>query len=255
MPNLYGDVASDIAAEISGSVGLAGSANIGDQVAMFEAIHGSAPTIAGQGIANPSGLIRAAIMMLNHIGEQETAELIQHAWARTIEDGIHTPDIYVEGVSKEKVGTEAFANAVIARLGQKPQTLPAETYARGVEMKMPVYRRNKTRKKALKGVDIFVDWKGQEPDELAAKLQELNNEIKLTMITNRGVKVWPQGFEETFCTDHWRCRYEVKNGHPAEKMAIVDVLNRAIEKDIDVIKTENLYEFDGERGYSLGQGQ
>lgn len=255
MPNLYGDVASDIAAEISGSVGLAGSANIGDQVAMFEAIHGSAPTIAGQGIANPSGLIRAAIMMLNHIGEQATAELIQNAWARTIEEGIHTPDIYVDGVSKQRVGTAEFAEAVIARLGQKPKTLPTATYARGVEMKMPVYKRNKARKKALKGVDIFVDWRGENPEELAEKLKTLNNEIKLTMITNRGVKVWPNGFDETFCTDHWRCRYEVENGHPAQKMAIVEVLNRAIEKDIDVIKTENLYEFDGERGYSLGQGQ
>lgn len=255
MPNLYGDVASDIAAEISGSVGLAGSANIGDQVAMFEAIHGSAPTIAGQGIANPSGLIKGAVMMLNHLGEQATAELIQHAWSRTLEDGIHTPDIYAEGVSKEKVGTAAFAEAVIARLGQKPQTLPAETYARGVRLKMPLYQRKKARHKSLKGVDIFVDWKGHEPDELAKLLQELNNEIKLTMITNRGVKVWPNGFDETFCTDHWRCRYEVENGHPAEKIAIVEVLNQAIKKDIDVIKTENLYEFDGERGYSLGQGQ
>ena len=255
MPNLYGDVVSDIAAEISGSVGLAGSANIGDKVAMFEAIHGSAPTIAGQGIANPSGLLRAAVMMLNHIGEQEIAEEIQNAWLRTIEDGIHTPDVYKEGVSIEEVGTDAFANAVIARLGQKPKQLPSESFAKGMQLKMPAYKRTKIRNKALKGVDIFVDWKGYKADELAEKLLELNNDIKLTMITNRGVKVWPEGFEETFCTDHWRCRYEVENGDPAQKSDIISVLNKAIEKDIDVIKTENLYEFDGVRGYSLGQGQ
>jgi isocitrate dehydrogenase len=255
MPNLYGDVVSDIAAEISGSVGLAGSANIGDRVAMFEAIHGSAPTIAGQGIANPSGLLRAAVMMLNHIGEQETAEKIQNAWLSTIEDGIHTPDIYKEGLSTQKVDTDAFAEAVITRLGQKPKQLHSESFAKGMQIKIPTYKRTKIRNKALKGVDIFVDWKGYQANELAEKLLELNNDIKLTMITNRGVKVWPEGFEETFCTDHWRCRYEVENGHPAQKADIISVLNQAIEKDIDVIKTENLYEFDGVRGYSLGQGQ
>lgn len=107
----------------------------------------------------------------------------------------------------------------------------------------------------LKGVDVFVDWKGGNPDELAKKLQRLNSEIKLTMITNRGVKVWPEGFDETFCTDHWRCRFEVENGHPASKQSIPELLGKALTEDVDVIKTENLYEFDGQRGYSLGQGQ
>jgi len=109
--------------------------------------------------------------------------------------------------------------------------------------------------KTLKGVDVFVDWKGEDADELAAKLQRLNGQVKLSMITNRGVKVWPEGFSETFRTDHWRCRYEVENGHPASKEEIAELMKNAILNDIDIIKTENLYEFDGERGYSLGQGQ
>lgn len=255
MPNLYGDVVSDITAQISGSVGLAGSSNIGSEVAMFEAIHGSAPDIAGKGIANPSGLLRGAVMMLNHIGQQDVAENITNAWLKTIEDGIHTADIYKEGVSSEKVGTQAFADAVIARLGQKPQSLAAEVYAKDVKLTIPKYVRAKDSKKVLKGVDVFVDWKGENADELAEKLQKLNSDIKLKMITNRGVKVWPGGFDETFCTDHWRCRYEVENGSPAEKSSIPTLLGKAIEEEIDVIKTENLYEFDGERGYSLGQGQ
>ena len=255
MPNLYGDVVSDITAQISGSVGLAGSSNIGSEVAMFEAIHGSAPDISGKGIANPSGLLRGAVMMLNHIGQQDVAESITNAWLKTIEDGIHTADIYKEGVSSEKVGTQAFADAVIARLGQKPANLAAEVYAKDVKLSIPKYTRAKNANKVLKGVDVFVDWKGQNADELAAKLQKLNSDIKLKMITNRGVKVWPEGFDETFCTDHWRCRYEVENGSPAEKASIPTLLGKAIEEEIDVIKTENLYEFDGERGYSLGQGQ
>lgn len=104
MPNLYGDILSDVAAQIAGSVGLAGSANIGQQGAMFEAIHGSAPKRAGQGIANPSGLILAAIQMLVHIGQADVAEKIHNAWLKTIEAGIHTYDIFKEGVSKKKGG-------------------------------------------------------------------------------------------------------------------------------------------------------
>ena len=255
MPNLYGDVVSDIAAQISGSVGLAGSSNIGEQVAMFEAIHGSAPTIAGQDVANPSGLLLAAVMMLNHIGQQDVAETVLNAWTVAIEKGIHTPDIYREGVSKQKVGTRAFAQAVIAHIGQQPTSLAAASFSKDVQFSLPKYQRRAPRNKVLKGVDVFVDWKGTNPDDLAKSLKKLNSDIKLSMITNRGVKVWPEGFEETFCTDHWRCRFEVENGHPAEKVSIPKLLSAALEENLDVIKTENLYEFDGERGYSLGQGQ
>jgi len=254
-PNLYGDVVSDIAAQISGSVGLAGSANIGEVCAMFEAIHGSAPTIAGQNVANPSGLLKAAIMMLNHIGQQDVAETIKNAWLCTIEEGIHTADIYKEGISKELVGTKAFAAAVISRLGMKPKSLKAAEYEKGVLLNLPKYQRKAPTTKVLKGVDVFVDWKGAEVNKLAEHMEKLNSDIRLSMITNRGVKVWPDGFEETFCTDHWRCRFEVTNGKPAEKSSIPVLLTQALNNNIDVIKTEHLYEFDGVKGYSLGQGQ
>ena len=253
--NLYGDVVSDIAAQISGSVGLAGSANIGELCAMFEAIHGSAPTIAGQNVANPSGLLKAAIMMLNHIGQQDVAEQVKNAWSCVIEEGIHTADIYKEGVSKQLVGTQEFAEALVARLGQKPQLLKAADYEKGVQLNLPKYQRRPASAKVLKGVDVFVDWKGGDASQLAGYLSKLNSDIRLTMITNRGVKVWPNGFEETFCTDHWRCRFEVSNGKPAEKGSIPQLLAQALDENIDVIKTENLYEFDGVKGYSLGQGQ
>ena len=255
LPNLYGDILSDVAAEIAGSVGLAGSANIGSSGALFEAIHGSAPTIAGKDMANPSGLLKSAIMMLNHIGQQDVAETIKNAWSRTIEEGIHTADIYKEGVSKQLVGTQAFADAVVARLGMKPQMLKVAEYEKGVQLNIPKYQRKLASAKVLKGVDVFVDWKGTDVNELANQLQKLNSDIRLTMITNRGVKIWPNGFEETFCTDHWRCRFEVSNGKPAEKSSIPNLLSLAIEEKLDVIKTENLYEFDGVKGYSLGQGQ
>jgi isocitrate dehydrogenase len=254
--NLYGDVLSDIAAQIAGSVGLAGSANIGEECAMFEAIHGSAPRRAGQNLANPSGLLEGAVMMLNHIGQTEIAEKVQNAWLKTIEEGIHTYDIYKEGISKEKVGTKEFAQAVISNLGKKPSLLKEVSYAKEGALILPKYIKKPAAKKELVGVDIFVHWNETNPNELAEKIQKLNNDkVKLSMITNRGIKVWPDGFSETFCTDHWRCRFKTSTNEVLEKNEILRLLNDALIENIDTIKTENLYNFNGKPGYSLGQGQ
>ncbi len=256
MPNLYGDVLSDVAAQITGSVGLAGSANIGEACSMFEAIHGSAPRRAGQNVANPSGLLQGAIMMLNHIGQADVAESVQNAWLKTLEEGIHTYDIFKEGISKQKVGTKEFAYAVIANLGNKPSILNPVSYANNAALKLPVYTRKLEAKKELVGVDIFVHWNGSSPDELAEIVKKIEcNGITLSMITNRGIKVWPDGFKETFCTDHWRCRFKSETGSLINKSQIIELLQNANHENIDTIKTENLYLFNGKPGYSLGQGQ
>ncbi len=256
MPNLYGDVLSDVAAQIAGSVGLAGSANIGEECAMFEAIHGSAPRRAGQNMANPSGLLQGAIQMLTHIGQVEVAEKVQNAWLKTIEDGIHTYDIFKEGTSKQKVGTREFAEAVINNLGKKPSQFKPVDYEKNKSLSLPRYKRRPSLKKELQGVDLFVHWNGSSPDQLAEILKKINtNDIGLKMITNRGIKVYPDGFSETFCTDHWRCRYKPSEGKSIDKLDIVKLMQTAIENNIDVIKTENLYSFEGKQAYSLGQGQ
>lgn len=256
MQNLYGDIISDIAAQITGSVGMGGSSNIGPVCAMFEAIHGSAPTIAGEGIANPSGLIQGAVMMLSHIGLTETAEKIQNAWLAAIEDGIHTGDIYTEGTSKQLVNTKEFTQAVIARLGMQPKLLKGVEYRKDVVLVLPEYVKKPQKKKDLKGVDLFVHWNGTDANELAALLSPLDTDhILLSMITNRGLKVWPNGFPETFCTDHWRCRFKPKEGFSMRKSDIIALLSKSDEHRIDTIKTENLYSFDGVEAYSLGQGQ
>ncbi len=256
MPNLYGDVLSDVAAQIAGSVGLAGSANIGEECAMFEAIHGSAPRRAGQNMANPSGLLQGATMMLTHIGQTEVAEKIQNAWLKTIEEGIHTYDIYKEGVSTKKVGTKEFALAVISNLGKKPTTLKSVTYSNDSVLKLPVYKRRPAALKELVGVDLFVHWRGSDPNQLAKKIQTLeSSSAKLSMITNRGIKVWPEGFKETFCTDHWRCRFKPADKATLSKPDLIGLLTQAIHQNIDVIKTENLYTFNGSPAFSLGQGQ
>jgi isocitrate dehydrogenase len=256
MPNLYGDVLSDVAAQITGSVGLAGSANIGEECSMFEAIHGSAPRRAGQNVANPSGLLQGAIMMLNHIGETAVAEKVQNAWLKTLEDGIHTYDIYKEGVSKQKVGTKEFAKAVIANLGKRPSILKPVKYSNNTALNLPKYKRKPSLNKELAGVDIFVQWNGTDPNELAKNIKKLEaGGMSLSMITNRGIKVWPDGFKETFCTDHWRCRFKPNEGTQADKSQIIELLKNALNEKIDTIKTENLYTFNGKAGYSLGQGQ
>lgn len=256
MPNLYGDVLSDVAAQIAGSVGLAGSANIGETCAMFEAIHGSAPRRAGQNLANPTGLLQGAIMMLNHIGETRIASKIQNAWLKTIEDGIHTYDIFKDGVSKEKVGTNEFADAIISNLGKLPSEFKIADFQESEGMYLPKYQRKTPKQKSLVGVDLFVHWPGEDPEELAKKINQINtSEIELSMITNRGIKVWPEGFSETFCTDHWRCRFKSNSQSEITKKEIIELLTSASQKNIDVIKTENLYHFDGKQGYSLGQGQ
>lgn len=256
MPNLYGDVLSDVAAQIAGSVGLAGSANIGESCAMFEAIHGSAPRRAGQNMANPSGLLQGAILMLAHIGQTDVAEKVQNAWLKTIEDGIHTYDIYEPNSSKEKVGTQEFAQAVIERLGQKPTTLKPVNYAQDAPIKLHQYKRKPQKNKELQGVDLFVHWSGTQVEELAQKIELLNtSDIALSMITNRGIKVYPDGFPETFCTDHWRCRFKPAQSTNITKKQIIELLSAAEAHQIDVIKTENLYAFDGQPAFSLGQGQ
>jgi isocitrate dehydrogenase len=256
MQNLYGDILSDVAAQIAGSVGLAGSSNIGTSCSMFEAIHGSAPDIAGKGIANPSGLLNGAIIMLNHVGMNKTAEKISNAWLATIEQGIHTADIYKKGVSSKKVGTMEFADAVIANLGNKPKHLPESSFPETKPFVLPEYKRKEPKNKVLVGVDLFVHWSGTDPDVLAKLVSAINGQnVELSMITNRGIKVWPNGFEETFCTDHWRCRFKPKNSKDMKKAEILELLSSALASEIDVVKTENLYEFDGVAAYSLGQGQ
>ncbi len=253
MPNLYGDILSDVAAQIAGSVGLAGSANIGTGAAMFEAIHGSAPRRAGQNMANPSGLLLGGVMMLVHIDQADIAERVHNAWLRTIEDGVHTYDIFKDGVSKEKVGTREFAEAVVARLGQTPQTLQAVKYNAGGGQTTSTKGAGTgaTTQKETVGVDVFLDWTQGTPDELGATLLALAGDLNLTVIHNRGIKVWPDGLPETFCSDHWRCRFTAQaKDAPVAHTQIVALLQRIAAAKLDFIKIENLCNFDGKPGFS-----
>ena len=259
LPNLYGDILSDIAAELAGSIGLAGSANIGDRVAMFEAVHGSAPDIAGQAIANPSALLLAAIQMLTHLGQGEVAVRLHNAWLKTIEDGVHTADIFTPAQSTTQATTHTFADAVIARLGEGPLKLKPVVEAGPATVKV-VTRSARARvsaKKTLVGVDVFVHFREPQARALAELIRpHAGPAFSLQMITNRGVKVWPDGHPETLCTDHWRCRFKTApDWTEVSHSDIAALLARLSEANIDFIKTEHLYNFDDVAGYTLGQGQ
>jgi isocitrate dehydrogenase len=253
--NLYGDIISDITAEISGSVGLAGSSNLGERYAMFEAIHGSAPDIAGKNIANPVGIMLAAVEMLHFIGESEKANEFHKGILYSLENGSMTGDLCKDGASKA-LSTSEFAKVVIGNLGKEPKILNHISKSQNA-LNLSFNLTDKKQKKELVGVDVFVDEENRNPVYLSERLMKAAEglELELTMITNRGVMVWPNYNPATFCTDHWRCRFEPKSKTPIGHVEIVKLLERLETAKIDFIKTEGLFMFDGERGYSLGQGQ
>ena len=255
MPNLYGDILSDVAAQIAGSVGLAGSSNIGTQCAMFEAIHGSAPRRAGQNLANPSGLLLGAVLMLVHIGQHDVAERVHNAWLSTMEAGIHTYDVFTEGVSKQKVGTKEFAQAVAGNMGKTPQTLKAARYKPATVKEHHVAAAVRpAAQMELEGIDVYVAWPSLAPNDLADAMKKAEGDgITLTMIDNRGVKVWPGGMSETFCVESFRCRFT--GPHGVTQRQTLALLGRVLDQGLDIVKTESLRTYDGQPGYTLAQGQ
>jgi isocitrate dehydrogenase len=257
--NLYGDIISDVAAEVTGSVGLGGSANIGSDFAMFEAVHGSAPDIAGQGIANPSGLLLGAVQMLVHIGQGDVAAKIHNAWLKTLEDGIHTGDIYREDVSKEKVGTDGMCQAVIERLGQEPSTMAVVDYSsvQSGGLKLPPLKPRVIEEKKRVGVDIGLNWDGTA-DDLAGLMMDClqdDQNLKLQMISNRGTKVWPDGKEGTFCADNWRLRFMAAGDDEVKTSGVIALMNNMNEAGFNFTKSVMLHTFDGVAGFTVAQGE
>lgn len=255
--NLYGDIISDIAAQVAGSVGLAGSANIGAKHAMFEAIHGSAPRRAGQNLANPTGLLMGGIMMLQHLDMHDIAARVYNGWVKTIEDGIHTYDIFEEKRSTMQVGTKEFAQAIIKRLGQLPQQIPAlkEKGPKTQNAKQsPAPKRIPRMNKQCQGMDVFLE-STLRPQELAQKVQDLLDKgQKLDYIANRGVGVWPKLQPETLCIDQYRCRIILEELSSDAQFKLAKTLTKLCEH-LDICQMHYLFLFDGRPSYSLSQHQ
>jgi isocitrate dehydrogenase len=196
-------------------------------------------------------------MMLVHINQPEVAATVHNAWLATIEAGIHTGDIYKEGVSKGRVGTKEFTDAVIERLGVTPNLFNTVSYQSAPR---PIHSDGVTRgpkkKKELVGVDVFLDWWNGNANDLGRIVEGIATErLKMTVISNRGEKVYPNGMPETFLTDHWRCRYVHPEGKPVSHQDVIELLGKVQGAGLDFIKTEHLYTFDGQKGYSTGQGE
>jgi len=264
LPNLQGDIVSDLAAGLVGGLGFAPSANIGEGVAIFEAVHGTAPDIAGRGIANPTSLLLSGLIMLRHVGLAKQAAIINNALLATLESGIHTAD--VKG-GKPPVRTAEFAAAVAANLGRVPTSCRPSvvtSHDRVVHASLPrptSYRLRRTFEKVTShvcGADVYIGTT-LPPFELAAKLQAVceSGPFKLTMLSSRGTQVWPSGSVYTEVVDYFRARFELKD--PAMvgrlgQMPTVKLLEKIAEK-FDVTDFQPLKIYDGAPGFSLAQGQ
>jgi isocitrate dehydrogenase len=261
LPNLQGDIVSDLAAGLVGGLGFAPSANIGDRIAIFEAVHGTAPDIAGQGIANPTSLLLSGLMMLRHIGLVETADNIHNALLCTLEQGVHTGDVKGQG---DPVNTMGFAQAIAERLGQRPTSVEPRS-GTGDEITfepMGTPDENEmmfTYPKAQidhVGCDIYLGSR-ETPEKIAAELEKMceDTPLLLRLISARGTQVWPTGSLYTECVDHHRCRFERRDESSPVDSAVCHELLKKVGEKFHVVCYIPLKNFDGERGYLLAQGQ
>jgi len=265
LPNLQGDIVSDLCAGLVGGLGFAPSANIGKHISIFEAVHGTAPDIAGRGLANPTSLVLSGVMMLRHVGLTRDAAIIENALLATLEAGVHTGDFGDKNTAP--IGTFAFSKAIADRLGEKPRTVaaavvPEENPPPPVRGPRPngqvVIRTFKNIVTHVVGCDIYLD-SPLSPLALAEEMTRVSMDtpFKLTLISNRGTQVWPTGSVYTECVDYYRVRFELKEGVTVGTIGqsrTVALLDKIAEK-FTVCGYELLRIFDGVKGYSLAQGQ
>jgi isocitrate dehydrogenase len=267
LPNLQGDIVSDLAAGLVGGLGFAPSANIGKHIAIFEAVHGTAPDIAGKGLANPTSLILSGLMMLRHIGLLKQAAMVENALLASLEAGVHTGDFGDPSLAgyKGPVGTAEFTRAIMDRLGQTPKTVPAvpvpeqatPTISKPARPARPELIRTTTdATSTVQGCDLYVETTlpARELADQMIKLAE-GSSFQLTLISNRGTQVWPSGSVYTEVVDYMRVRFELREGTgPATQVQTLALLGKAAGK-FTVANYELLRSFGGVQGYSLAQGQ
>jgi isocitrate dehydrogenase len=261
LTNLQGDIVSDLCAGLVGGLGFAPSANIGDNISIFEAVHGTAPDIAGRGIANPTALLLSGISMLRFLGHSSNAATIENALLYTLEQGVHTGDFGDKATPA--LGTTAFADAIIANLGKVPadggvfEDTNLQEKAVGFQpIKNKLTFTGAGVVEEMIGVDVFVESKVQ-PDELAAiakKSLRFNENFDLVMISNRGTQVWPTGSIYTELVNEYRIRFEKKAGKDIRQKELLHIA-ADLSEEVKVCSVEFLMNFDGKIGYTLAQGQ
>ncbi len=250
--NMNGDILSDLTSGLTGGLGFAPSANIGNDVSIFEAVHGSAPDIAGKNKANPTALIFSGAMMLRHIGEGKAANDVEQAVLVTLESGIRTSDMM--GVEKP-AGTTDFTQAVISNLGKRSKVSPPKDYKK---VELPPARPGvnvvAVKSRRLIGLDVYIE-SDLEPKALASDVEKLSttSPLVLQMITNRGAMVFPASDRRVSLVDHYRCRFVLRDKSATVGDADILSLLGTVGARYRWMHVEKLQEFDGDSAFSKSQ--
>ena len=251
--NMNGDILSDLTSGLIGGLGFAPGANLGDDVAIFEAVHGSAPKYAGKNVINPSAVLLSGTMMLRHLDEFAAAQAIENALMVTLEEGVFTRDVSQAG----SVSTTAFTDRIIANLGKRSERWHSRDH-KALQIKPLDAARDYVRPKSRRtvGADVFVE-SPISPDELGKSLEAIaeGSPLRLKMISNRGTKVYPNNGGMTDCVDHWRCRFVLRDGAGALDDAALLGLVGKIASTHRWMHVEKLEELDGEAGFTRAQGE
>lgn len=259
LTNLQGDIVSDLCAGLVGGLGFAPSANIGDHISIFEAVHGTAPDIAGRNIANPTALLLSGLAMLRHLGLMQTAATIENALLYTLEQGVRTGDFGDR--SKQALNTTEFTQAIIDNFGKQPAHNPrpmlADAPVTPTIFKLesnPMLEKVDSQASHIVGVDMFVE-SNEQPKVIADKcLKHTLDIFKLVTISNRGTQVWPKGSVFTNLVNQYACRFESVGDEPVTQTDILELYKR-LAQDFTVCSTELLNMWDRKKAYSLAQGQ
>lgn len=259
LTNLQGDIVSDLCAGLVGGLGFAPSANIGDHICIFEAVHGTAPDITGKNIANPTALLLSGLTMLRHLGLMEHAAIIENALLYTLEAGFRTGDFGDR--SKPALDTTAFAQAIIAHFGRIPEH-GAKTIMPNKPVTPTIFKLEKNplimslekEQESIVGVDMFVE-SVEQPGIVAEKCLRYTLDLfKLVTISNRGTQVWPKGSVFTNLVNQYRCRFESVGDAPLTQTDIIELYKR-LSADFKICSTELLNMWGDKKAYSLAQGQ
>ncbi|HEX5669620.1 MAG TPA: NADP-dependent isocitrate dehydrogenase [Chitinophagaceae bacterium] len=259
LTNLQGDIVSDLCAGLVGGLGFAPSANIGDHICIFEAVHGPPPDIAGKNIANPTALLLSGLTMLRHLGIMESAATIENALLYTLEQGIRTGDFGDR--SKPALNTTDFSNAIIGNFGKLPEQGAKPSFPNKPVTpttfkldKNPLIMSKEMEEETIVGVDMFIEC-AEQPNEVAEKcLKHTLDLFKLVTISNRGTQVWPKGSIFTNLVNQYRCRFESVGDAPLSQIDIIELYKR-LAQDFKICSTELLNMWGDKKAYSLAQGQ
>ncbi len=259
LTNLQGDIVSDLCAGLVGGLGFAPSANIGDHICIFEAVHGTAPDIAGKNIANPTALLLSGIAMLRHLGLMEKAAMVENALLFTLEDGKHTGDFGDK--SLPALNTTQYADAVIGNFGKQPQQgakpllpdMPATQTMFKLGKNVMMESLDQGQEKIV-GVDFFIE-SNEQPIAIANKcMRHAGVKFKLINLSNRGTQVWPTGSVYTNLVNQYNVRFESIDDFPLVQQDVLG-LYVSMSGNFKICSSELLNMWGNKKAYSLAQGQ